>query len=124
MLNAKFAPTVQISISVTARTDVHLAARDLKATEVVLGVSEKVHAEDQLEQFALAWGSAMAEMAPGEVAPPPDDRPHPGAAGGDEVRDGVSEGNRRSPGGAEPFLQPARSATFFLPAECADLYKE
>jgi amino acid transporter len=46
------------------------AARDLKATEVVLGVSEKVHAEDQLEQFALAWGSAMAEMAPGEVAPP------------------------------------------------------
>ena len=23
---------------------------------MVLGVSEKVHAEDQLEQFALAWG--------------------------------------------------------------------
>jgi hypothetical protein len=39
------------------------AARDLKATEVVLGVSEKVHAEEQLEQFALAWGSAVAEMA-------------------------------------------------------------
>ena len=38
------------------------AARDLKATEVVLGVSESVHAEEQLEQFALAWGSAMAEM--------------------------------------------------------------
>ncbi len=37
------------------------AARDLKATEVVLGVSEKFHAEEQLEQFALAWGSATAE---------------------------------------------------------------
>ncbi len=45
------------------------AARDLKATEVVLGVSEKVHAEEQLEQFALAWGSATAEMAPGEEIP-------------------------------------------------------
>jgi len=44
------------------------AARDLKATEVVLGVSEKVHAEEQLEQFALAWGSAIAEMA-GEEPP-------------------------------------------------------
>ncbi len=42
------------------------AARDLKATEIVLGVSEKVHAEDQLEEFALAWGSAMAESSPGE----------------------------------------------------------
>jgi hypothetical protein len=39
------------------------AARDLKATEVVLGVSEKVHAEEQLEQFALAWGSSLAELA-------------------------------------------------------------
>jgi hypothetical protein len=39
------------------------AARDLLATEVVLGVSEKIHAEEQLEQFALAWGSAVAEMA-------------------------------------------------------------
>ncbi|HET6252245.1 MAG TPA: APC family permease [Tepidisphaeraceae bacterium] len=37
------------------------AARDLKATEVVLGVSEKYLAEEQLEQFALAWGSATAE---------------------------------------------------------------
>ena len=46
------------------------AARDLRATEVVLGVSEKVHAEDQLEQFALAWGSATAEMAVGEPVPP------------------------------------------------------
>ncbi len=46
------------------------AARDLKATEVVLGVSEKVHAEEQLEQFALAWGSATAELAPGESPPP------------------------------------------------------
>ena len=38
------------------------AARDLKATEVVLGVSQKIHAEEQLEQFALAWGSAIAEL--------------------------------------------------------------
>jgi amino acid transporter len=38
------------------------AARDLKATEVVLGVSQQVHAEEQLEQFALAWGSATAEI--------------------------------------------------------------
>jgi len=45
------------------------AARDLRATEVVLGVSEKVHAEEQLEEFALAWGSATAEMAPGEAIP-------------------------------------------------------
>jgi amino acid transporter len=45
------------------------AARDLKATEVVLGVSEKVHAEGQLEQFAMAWGSATAEMGPGEEIP-------------------------------------------------------
>jgi hypothetical protein len=44
------------------------AARDLKATEVVLGVSEKVHAEEQLEQFALAWGSVVAET-PGEEPP-------------------------------------------------------
>jgi len=27
----------------------------------VLGVSEKMHAEMQLEQFALAWGSATAD---------------------------------------------------------------
>jgi amino acid transporter len=39
------------------------AARDLGATEVVLGVSEKVHAEEQLEQFALAWGSVIAETS-------------------------------------------------------------
>ncbi len=44
------------------------AARDLHATEVVLGVSEKVHAEEQLEQFALAWGSVTAETA-GEEPP-------------------------------------------------------
>ena len=37
------------------------AARDLKATEVVLGVSEKMYAEEQLEQFALAWGSATSD---------------------------------------------------------------
>ena len=36
-------------------------ARDLQANEVVLGVSEKMHGETQLEQFALAWGSATAE---------------------------------------------------------------
>jgi amino acid transporter len=38
-------------------------ARDLQAKEVVLGVSEVLHAETQLEQFALAWGSATAEPA-------------------------------------------------------------
>jgi amino acid transporter len=37
------------------------AARDLRANEIVLGVSEKMHAEMQLEQFALAWGSATAD---------------------------------------------------------------
>jgi len=36
-------------------------ARDLHAKEVVLGVSEKMHGETQLEQFALAWGSATTE---------------------------------------------------------------
>jgi amino acid transporter len=36
-------------------------ARDLEAKEVVLGVSEKMHGETQLEQFALAWGSATAD---------------------------------------------------------------
>jgi hypothetical protein len=36
-------------------------ARDLQAKEVVLGVSEHLHGETQLEQFALAWGSATAE---------------------------------------------------------------
>jgi amino acid transporter len=45
------------------------AARDLKAVEVVLGVSEKIHADEQLEEFALAWGSATAE-APAGQAPP------------------------------------------------------
>jgi amino acid transporter len=44
------------------------AARDLRATEVVLGVSEKTYAEDQLEQFALAWGAATGELAAGETA--------------------------------------------------------
>ena len=39
------------------------AARDLHAEEVVLGVSERVHAETQLEQFALAWGAATADPA-------------------------------------------------------------
>ncbi len=47
------------------------AVRDLKATEVVLGVSEKIHAEDQLEQFALAWGTATGEMAAGETVTDP-----------------------------------------------------
>ena len=36
-------------------------ARDLGATEIVMGVSEQMHAETQLEQFAIAWGSATAE---------------------------------------------------------------
>jgi amino acid transporter len=36
------------------------AARDLHANEVVLGVSETQYAETQLEQFAMAWGSATA----------------------------------------------------------------
>ena len=44
------------------------AARDLKANEVVLGVSEKMHADTQLEQFALAWGSATADVAYHDVA--------------------------------------------------------
>jgi hypothetical protein len=45
------------------------AARDLNATEVVLGVSEKIHAEEQLEQFALAWGTAIGELPPGTQEP-------------------------------------------------------
>ncbi len=44
-----------------------IAARDLQASEVVLGVSEAVQAETQLEQFALAWGTATAE--PGSSRP-------------------------------------------------------
>jgi amino acid transporter len=44
------------------------AARDLKANEVVLGVSEKMHAETQLEQFALAWGSATADPMYADIA--------------------------------------------------------
>jgi len=44
------------------------AARDLKANEVVLGVSEKMHAETQLEQFALAWGSATADPMYSDIA--------------------------------------------------------
>ena len=39
------------------------AARDLNASKVILGVSEKMNAEVQVEQFALAWGMAMAERA-------------------------------------------------------------
>ena len=42
-------------------------ARDLKATEVVLGSSQKTSADVQLEQFALAWG--MANSAAGPAAP-------------------------------------------------------
>ena len=37
------------------------AARDLKAAKVILGVSEKMHADVLVEQFALAWGMAMAD---------------------------------------------------------------
>jgi amino acid transporter len=43
------------------------AARDLGAAEVVLGASAKVTPDVQLEQFALAWGMATAELP----APPP-----------------------------------------------------
>jgi amino acid transporter/nucleotide-binding universal stress UspA family protein len=43
-------------------------ARDLNADEVVMGVSEKMHAELQLEQFALAWGSATAEAIHSRIA--------------------------------------------------------
>jgi hypothetical protein len=43
------------------------AARDLQASEVVLGVSSAVQAETQLEQFALAWGTATSE--PGSSRP-------------------------------------------------------
>ena len=38
------------------------AARDLSASEVILGSSEKMNAEVQVEQFALAWGMAMADF--------------------------------------------------------------
>jgi len=44
------------------------AARDLKANEVVLGVSEKMHADVQLEEFALAWGSATADPSYAQIA--------------------------------------------------------
>jgi len=37
------------------------AARDLNASEVILGVSEKMDPDVQVEQFALAWGMAMAD---------------------------------------------------------------
>ncbi len=38
------------------------AARDLKAREVVLGTSEKTTTDVQLEQFAMAWGIATADV--------------------------------------------------------------
>ena len=37
------------------------AARDLHAGTVILGVSEKMHSDVQVEQFAMAWGMAMAD---------------------------------------------------------------
>ena len=40
-----------------------LTARDLRAKEVVLGVSEKVHADTQLEDFALAWGAVTSSVS-------------------------------------------------------------
>ena len=43
-------------------------ARDLGANEIVLGVSEQMHAEMQLEQFAIAWGSATAEPQYSQIA--------------------------------------------------------
>ncbi|MGA2496477.1 MAG: APC family permease [Tepidisphaeraceae bacterium] len=39
-----------------------ITARDVKATEVVMGVSQKMHADLQMEQFAIAWGSANSEQ--------------------------------------------------------------
>jgi nucleotide-binding universal stress UspA family protein len=38
-----------------------LAARDLGASQVVLGASEKSDPDLQLEQFAIAWGMAGAD---------------------------------------------------------------
>jgi hypothetical protein len=38
------------------------AARDLHARQVVLGPSEKSRPDVQLEQFAIAWGMAMADQ--------------------------------------------------------------
>jgi Amino acid permease len=43
-------------------------ARDLGATEIALGVSEQMHAETQLEQFAIAWGSATADPQYRQIA--------------------------------------------------------
>jgi hypothetical protein len=47
------------------------AARDLKAKEVVLGASEKSSSDVQLEQFALAWGMAVAEQPASQASPQP-----------------------------------------------------
>jgi amino acid transporter/nucleotide-binding universal stress UspA family protein len=40
------------------------AARDLDASQVVLGASEKVHTDVLMEQFAMAWGMAAGEQKP------------------------------------------------------------
>jgi hypothetical protein len=37
------------------------AARSLQARELVMGSSEKISADVQMEQFALAWGIASSE---------------------------------------------------------------
>jgi hypothetical protein len=37
------------------------AARDLQASQVILGSSEKSSTDVQLEQFAMAWGMAIAD---------------------------------------------------------------
>ena len=39
------------------------AARDLGASQVILGTSEKSSTDVQLEQFAMAWGMAIAESS-------------------------------------------------------------
>jgi hypothetical protein len=44
------------------------AARDLNASEVILGVSEKMNPDVQVEQFALAWGMAMADRKGEDIA--------------------------------------------------------
>ena len=56
-----------------------LTARDLHARQVVLGVSEKIHADLQLEQFALAWGTVTAST-PSVDYTSVDLKPVPGAA--------------------------------------------
>jgi hypothetical protein len=43
------------------------AARDLGATDLVMGASQKTTPDVQLEQFALAWGMATSESSAGAL---------------------------------------------------------